>query len=249
MPKMRVIPSYTSSTYKNQAPPAPEALDTGSLSISKASKMDAECENFVIIFDLETTGLPAKPVIFGFPCPTKLSAYDDCRIVQICAMLCNKNDLSCVELKNIIIKSDGFDIPNSDIHGITPEKSDKEGILFKKIFEDELGKLFKKAKYALAHNAEFDMNVLKSELFRYGISDVLDHVEHMEPICSMKKTKRLVGALNSKKNVKNPSLAELYKFSTGKEISNQHNAEFDVVNLHEAVSSLHKDKKLILFPL
>lgn len=247
-PRRRAFSDYTKISNEVEARTLLPSLDlkTTSLDISTPLKMKKECEKFVIIFDLETTGLPEKGPIFGYPNPRKLIAYSKCRVVQICAMLCRKEDLSQIEFKNIIIKSDGFDITNGTFHGITPERSQSEGVPFKDVFQKELGEFFKRAKFIIAHNSEFDVNVLKSELYRYELTDVLEHVDQMDTICSMRKTKALVGALSSPNNIKNPSLAELYKFSTGKEISNQHDAKFDVIHLHEAIVSLLKEKKFTI---
>ena len=45
---------------------------------------------------------------------------------------------------------------------------------------------------------------------------------------------------------KNPKLSELYKFATGREMINQHDAKYDVLNLHEAIKILYEQKKITL---
>ena len=77
-----------------------------------------------LIYDTETTGFPAY---FNAP-HTDLDAYDSCRMVQIAWQLHDeKGDL--IEVKNYIIKPEGFDIPyNSEqIHGISTERAQKNG--------------------------------------------------------------------------------------------------------------------------
>ena len=93
---------------------------------------------------------------------------------------------------------------------------------------------------------EFDLNVLKSELYRYENTLLFKHIDTMKHICSMKTTKFVVNALSKSNSIKNPKLSELYKFATGREMKNQHDAKYDVINLHEAIKILYDQKKITL---
>ena len=213
-------------------------------------KDDRETE-FIIIFDLETNGLPKKKDKYSGEKSSEdekkldFSQYDSARVVQLCYTICNLKDLSSVNLKNFIIKADNFGIDNHNIHGITLERSLSEGVPIKDVF-NEITVDFLRAKYLCAHNIEFDLNVLKSELYRYENALLFKHIETMKHICSMKTTKFVVNALSKTNSIKNPKLSELYKFATGREMINQHDAKYDVLNLHEAIKILYEQKKITL---
>ena len=204
-------------------------------------------EGTIVFFDIETTGLPAKGLKFGsFWDFKELSKYESCRVVQISALTCKRSTLEVIETHDLVVRADNFLIPNHEFHGITLERSMKEGIPFQDAATRILGPLFKQADAIVAHNAAFDTNVLKSELFRYGLVDCLGTMERKPVICSMLQTQSIVKA-PSKHNpriVKPPSLKELYQFATGKsEMANAHNSLYDVINLHEAVKALVANNK------
>lgn len=102
--------------------------------------------------------------------------------------------------------------------------------------------MFSQAKYIIAHNIKFDVNVLKSELHRGGSEielQLLSHIEkNMKQICTMEKAKLIVQSKNIKGRLKPPSLYEMYKFATGKEISGHHDALDDVLSMREATQCL-----------
>lgn len=195
-----------------------------------------------LIIDVETTGLPLRGGLpYGSNPPYKqLNMYDSSRIVQLTMMLCNEN-YEQIELKDYIVKTDGFVIKNSSFHGITNEISSTQGIPFHLIAE-ELSSYLKQISLIIAHNAHFDISVIKSELYRIGLTSIIDEIAAKEVVCSMKHTKMLVKARNNY-GFKDPSLAELYSFATNKNIENQHNSKYDVINLHEIVKTLY-DKNM-----
>ena len=129
-----------------------------------------------LIIDVETTGLPdCSGLGFGkYPPIENLDKYDSSRIVQISIMICNER-FEELELKDFIIKADGFSIDNSGFHGITNEISEKEGKHFKEIAEILL-ECLSKGSYVIAHNAKFDVNVIKSELFRLGLNSIIEEM-------------------------------------------------------------------------
>ncbi len=86
-------------------------------------------EPTIMIFDIETTGLP-KTISYGVYYPyNDLSKYDSSRIVQISMMLCTKN-FEKISIENFIIKPENFKINNSDMHGITDDIAQKDGVAF-----------------------------------------------------------------------------------------------------------------------
>lgn len=185
----------------------------------------------ILIIDVETTGLPCKR-----NCDYRdLQQYSSARIVQMSMMLCNQ---ACEELvlKDFIVKADGFTIENSHIHGITQEISERDGLLFPEVAA-ELWYMLMQASQIVAHNADFDVNVIKSELFRYGMNDMIDLIESKTVVCTMKKTMHMVN-VQGRYGVKFPSLAELYMYTFGEPITNAHNSKYDVINLQKIVQRL-----------
>jgi len=197
-----------------------------------------------LIIDTETNGLP---IISGlkwgeYPNYRDLDKYHNSRIVQFTTMICdhNFNELS---LDDAIIKRDGFDIFNKEFHGITNEISDNQGVPFLNVANDFYTYL-KDVKYIFAHNIAFDINVIKSELFRYGLFHIIEEIEKKELVCTMKHTKPILKILNKYGNYKNPSLNELYKFYFGENIENAHNSKYDVINLHTVIKHMYENNIL-----
>lgn len=190
----------------------------------------------VLFLDIETNGLPSR---WGSNYQD-LESYNTARMVEISALLCDKVTLVPADRRTSIIKAVDFGIQNFDIHGITLERSLEEGLDLSVAVERILP-MFQNAKYVLAHNAGFDMNVLKSELFRHGLSAALKQIESLHTVCTMQLSKPILRLPSRFKAdaFKNPSLKELYEFATeGKELQGHHSAAMDVENLHEAVKAL-----------
>lgn len=193
----------------------------------------------VIMFDLETTGLPSRDGLkFGeYHDYTDISKYDEARIVQVSYMVCDTH-LNPLSMHDAIIASKGeFLISNSHIHGITDARSDEFGRDFNDVMVD-FDKALREAGTLVAHNADFDINVLKSELFRRHLTGTLDELCTKRVVCSMKASKLVVNATNAYNRPKFPTLKELYVFATNKPMLGAHNARHDVLNMHEAVKSL-----------
>ena len=191
-----------------------------------------------LFIDIETTGFPDR---FGLPYGvnpiyTELEKYDNARIVQLCMMLCDE-EYNEIETYEFIVKLD-IDIPNSHIHSITNEVSNTMGIKFEEGM-DSCYDMIKKASHIFAHNSNFDLNILKSELHRYKLYNILNEVNKKIVVCTMKETKFIVNIPDKYGvGVKDPSLAELYKVVNGENISNAHNAKYDVINLQKTIKKL-----------
>lgn len=189
-----------------------------------------------LFLDLETTGLPqtrprseSGPRFYNY---REISRYDSARIVQVGVIWQTK-------LYSWIIKRDGFNIDNHHIHHITDEISDS-GVPIKKVFE-ELEPMIRGCTVVVAHNIEFDINVLKSELYRYSKTDLLECLETKPTICTMVNTMNLVKARNQY-GIKFPRLSELYFFLFGRELQNAHSAPDDTQALYECYLELVQTK-------
>lgn len=190
-----------------------------------------------LIIDVETTGLPERGNLpYGQNPPyEKLDMYDSSRVVQISMMLCDEN-FEQIELKDFIIKANNFTIKNSEFHGITNEISANKGILFSEIAKEIL-KYLKQVSHIVAHNANFDLSILNSELYRADLHSVISELKTKKILCTMKHTKHIVKARN-KYGIKDPSLSELYNFVIKKDIENAHNSKYDVINLHTIIKTM-----------
>lgn len=201
----------------------------------------------IIMFDTETTGFPCKTGLkFGEYHPyTKSKMYDESRIVQMSYMLCDA-DLNCLSMHDFVINSHSeFDITNSHIHGITNEISQSNGQDFEHVMTNFYSAL-KMSNTLVAHNADFDMNVLKAELYRRGMEDVLAELCNKNVVCTMKSTMHIVGAKSMYNKVKYPTLGELYEFATKNRMEKAHDAKYDVMNMHKAIKMLHDTGKYAL---
>ena len=196
-----------------------------------------------LFIDIETSGFPnSQGLPYGeYPSYEVIEKYNNSRIVQISAMLCN-NKFDIIVQKDTIIKSDGFKITNSQIHHITDEISEKSGIVFNTAIL-EFYELIKQASHIFAHNSNFDINILKSELFRAGLHNIIEEINKKSIVCTMKHTKNIVKICNSY-GIKDPKLSELYTCVTRKPMVSAHNAKYDVIHLHEAIKKLFDTNKL-----
>ncbi len=185
-----------------------------------------------IIIDVETTGLPVRNRDYK-----DTTAYENARIVQFTMMLCD-HKFQQIELKDFIIKRSGFAIGNSHIHGITDEISDEKGVDIKEAIQ-VLSDYLKQVDMIIAHNADFDINVIKAELYRNPCySDIITAMDSKEVVCTMKRTSKFVN-IKGKYGIKYPSLAELYLHLFNEPLENAHNSMYDVINLHKIVIELH----------
>ena len=196
-----------------------------------------------LIIDTETSGLPdSKNMRWGeYPNYKDLKKYDDARIVQLSFILTDKH-YNSIDLQDYVIRREGFNITNSEFHGITDEISD-DGTEFDVAFESFYQALMK-VTHIIAHNVEFDINVIRSELFRRGKKEIIKELDKKILMCTMKHCKNIVKIVNTYGKYKFPSLKEIYKFSFEKEIENAHNSKYDVINLHAVIKNMNDNNIL-----
>ncbi|XMD98947.1 MAG: DNA polymerase III subunit alpha [Candidatus Karelsulcia muelleri] len=152
-----------------------------------------------IIFDTETTGLPKNynaPII-NWP-----------RLVRLSWCLYDEN-LKLIELKDYIIKPEGFEIPfnSTKIHGISTEEALEKGYKINFVLE-KFNIRIKNSKFLIGHNIYFDLKVLCAEFIRLNKihylykKKIIDTKEKSINFCALK-----IG----KVKLKWPTLTELYK--------------------------------------
>ena len=196
----------------------------------------------VLFLDIDTNGIPSRTAgSKDYPPYQNVDEYNGARMIQLNATLCDKASLNVVKSISRIIKSDGFSIKNTQFHGVTNERSMKEGLELPEVAK-ELAAVLKRDPLILAHNAEFDMTILKSELFRHGLTEELAQLEKCDAVCTMLLTKSALGLLDVNGNPKNPSLKELCINTGGDENKNR----YDISDLRSAIKTLADAKAIEL---
>jgi DNA polymerase III epsilon subunit-like protein len=199
--------------------------------------------NLVLFVDVETNGLPIKKAgLHTFYPFSELDKYDSSRLIAVSWCICDfKGDQTV--LRTVYVKPDGFTITNSDIHGISQEKATKDGVTVKQLFDQLEQDLTDNVKVMVAHNLEFDYNIMMSELHRLGNKKTLmDRLQKLEKACTAEQTRDLL-KLPTKSTYggyKMPSLKELYFHSFKKEMVGHHDPEQDVIHLKEIFFHLLK---------
>jgi DNA polymerase III epsilon subunit-like protein len=118
---------------------------------------------YVLILDTETTGLPRDK----YAKSTNYTKWDNARLVQIAWEFYNPSK-ECIIRESYIIKPDNFEIPQVvvNIHGISTERAQNEGISIHEVF-NKLYKLLQHNPVLVAHNMQFDSDIILAELYRY----------------------------------------------------------------------------------
>lgn len=175
-----------------------------------------------IFFDTETTGKPLNNQ-YNQP-PSNLAVWGTARVVQIAWIECDENG-NKTAAHNYLIKPDGFTIPAEAIkvHRITNERANEKGIPIKKAL-DLFREALKRNKYLIAHNIQFDQNVVGSEFIRAGENDP---IEHIEKVCTMKLTTDFCKLKGWGGRYKWPSMEELHVKLFGTKFEEAHDALVD----------------------
>jgi DNA polymerase-3 subunit epsilon len=198
-----------------------------------------------MFIDTETSGLPdTHNLRWGvYPDYWKLNKYENARIVQF-SMLITDTQFKYEDVKDYIIKREGFEITNDGFHGITNEISDNIGVDFNVVAIDIFYELLKNITHIVAHNVAFDVGVIKSELHRRNLGYIIEELDKKTLLCTMKHMKPILKIINPYGNYKNPSLNEIYKFNFKTDVENAHNSLYDVYNLHKVVEHMYKNNTL-----
>jgi DNA polymerase III epsilon subunit-like protein len=184
--------------------------------------------NYKFVFDTETSGLPYKERGSNYDY-TNLDHFNSSRLLSISWLLINDiNEI--VEKKTYYIKPDDFEISEAsiNIHGLTKEFLNENGITIHEVLLN-LNGLFTKYNINLliAHNINFDINILKSELYRYQYNITLSKIARTETFCTM------LGSQVRMNVYKWPKLSEAYTYFYNEEITNAHDAEYDTLHCYK----------------
>ena len=195
-----------------------------------------------LIFDTETTGLPKNwnaPITDSDNWP---------RCIQLAWQV--HNDMGeLVEVKNFIIKPEGFDIPfnASKIHGISTERALKTGQDLSFVL-NEFNQALGKVKFVIGHNVNFDLNIVGAEFHRAGIASFMMEKNKLDS-CSETTASlcQIPGGRGGK--FKLPKLQELHQFLFQEEFAEAHNASADVEATARCFLELIRKKVLSLTEL
>ena len=173
-----------------------------------------------IIYDTETTGLPQN-----YKAP--VSDSDNWpRMVQLAWQFHDKSG-KLVEVKNYIIKPEGYEIPyaTEKVHRISTKRALEQGADLQTVLV-EFVDICSRCDYVVGHNVSFDNGIVGAELYRKGMENILAEI----PALDTKEYGTDFCAIINKKSgrLKWPTLAELYKKLFREPILEAHNAAADV---------------------
>lgn len=175
----------------------------------------------IIFFDTETNGLPKD---WRAPM-TKVDNWPRC--IQLAWAMTDEFGF-IVDQRVDLIKPDGWEIPNEAFwinNGFSQEKSDKEGVPI----AEALGHLIEamnKVDYVVAHNMNFDYNVIGAEMIRAG----LRAESKKQKVCTMTISTDLMKLPGRFKGTyKFPKLEELHRFLFEEDFDGAHDALVDVM--------------------
>jgi DNA polymerase III epsilon subunit-like protein len=170
-----------------------------------------------IAFDFETSGLPKgrKPVT-----RETLGQYDTCRAVSLSAARFSSRGRLVDTFDAMILPTDFEISPGSiAIHGITEEMAKSNGRPFIQVFTDLMTFIGPRTKTMVAHNAKFDVSVLRSEMLRHGIDVSL--IEDLNFRCTLE--------LYRERFLKPIKLGVLYEDIFGEQFEDAHNSLADCI--------------------
>ncbi|MGL5180984.1 3'-5' exonuclease [Herbaspirillum huttiense] len=184
-----------------------------------------------LIFDTETTGIPEY----------KLPSEDPSQphIIQIAADLVDLDTRRSLASLNTLIKPAGWVIPADveAITGITTERAAMFGQDIRVVLPLFLSMWSLATEYRVAHGEQFDNRIVRIAIKRDGsFSDAFaDQWKAAPAFCTCQEAKNIVNlppsekmAARGMKTPKPPNLSEAYKFFTGQELVDAHDAAIDV---------------------
>ena len=173
-----------------------------------------------LVFDLETSGLPIRNSSKYYH-PRKFKYYDNSRVIEIAYNIIDEDGNIISEYNSLIIP-EGFDITNSEFHGLTTEECKKDGKYIKNVLLHIENDMLKYGVVrVISHNIGFDLNILLSECYRCN-STLIKKLLSCKKVCTMLEGQEYM------KVGKWPRLEELYKFLFKEDINQEHRAKSDV---------------------
>ncbi len=170
----------------------------------------------ILFFDTETTGLLRSKEPPDHPGQPML--------VQLACLLYDSTGTE-LESLNVLVKTDGWDIPPVvvAIHGISKEKADAYGLPLSEVL-DLFDALVAKATLVVAHNISFDSKVMSIAYAKLGRSQPTS----VPGYCTMEAATPICKLQTRWGKPKWPKLSEAYKHFFNEDLTNAHEAMNDV---------------------
>jgi DNA polymerase III epsilon subunit-like protein len=212
----------------------------------------------IITFDTETTGLPKIKMI------NEKTLHLWPYIVQFSYVIYNNETNKVLKTVDHIIKIPEHVViteENSNIHGITDTMSKTRGQDIKEVLKDFMED-YNNADIVVAHNMEFDFNIIKVELMRQIYNDkqtAFQKEQVTQNLNSLKASNKLcctmqesvdicnIKALtrDGREYVKFPSLSELHKHLFSVVPKKLHNSLNDVLICLRCFYKMHFDTDIV----
>ena len=164
-----------------------------------------------LVYDTETNGFPPHA-----------------RMTQLAFILFNEEGETLMQEQDFI-KPEGWTIPKTEFfinNGMTTERNMELGIPLKQSL-DKFHLALERAHYKIAHNHNFDVQIVTNEIAKVGIP--LQPFATKKHFCTMLASVDYVGALNKwGKPTKWPNLQELHIKCFGEGFDGAHDALADV---------------------
>lgn len=172
-----------------------------------------------IAFDFETSGLPEGRRNVEITQET-LKNFDSCRAVSLSAARFSSRGRLIDTFDAVVYPNDFLISEKSiEVHGITQDYAEKNGRPFTEVFMDFMKFIGPRTTTLVAHNAQFDTSVLRSEMIRHNLN--LSLLDNINFVCTMK--------LYKERFLKPIKLGELYKDIFGEDFENAHNSLADCI--------------------
>jgi DNA polymerase III epsilon subunit-like protein len=172
-----------------------------------------------VAFDFETSGLPEGRRNVEVT-PETLKNFDSCRAVSLSAARFSSRG-RLVDTFDAIVYPVDFQISEKsiEVHGITQEHAMLQGRPFIEVFLDFMKFIGSRTTMLVAHNAQFDKSVLRSEMIRHELD--LSLLDRFNFVCTMN--------LYKERFFKPIKLGVLYKELFGEDFENAHNSLADCI--------------------
>ncbi len=172
-----------------------------------------------LFFDTETNGKPKK---YG----AKMTDLDNWpRVTQLAWCLFDDDGLVSQSAK--IILPDGWTVPEEQFfidNNMSTARCEAEGTAMPEVLRFFISEA-KEADYLIAHNIDFDYNVLGAEMLRYKMSVG----KKLQQVCTMKAGTDWC-EIPGPYGFKWPKLSELFQTLFDEEMGEAHDALVDVIN-------------------
>ena len=178
----------------------------------------------ILFIDTETTGLPLRNNLTReLSDPKDFQKYDNARLIEVAYKISSPSDRSFLLTSSTLVKNETLNIENTSIHGISTEIALEQGRNISELLDEILDDLNTyDVQKIVAHNIEFDLNIILAECYRYNKQELIQKLFNINAkYCTMKEAQKL---FNFKKF---PKLSELYEYLFQKTFKNQHTALSD----------------------